>query len=285
MELNPIHVISIELPKEEEQSTNKPKTIGKSLPSGNLGKKSSELELVKTVKKDSNKPSRGFGAALPSGNLGNKSKPAQQQEEQPKKLVVSSDNGNVDASVDTDTQEAKSGRFYLPVLFINDSTQWPSQPLENRKKMTDELNTSTCVGNCCGVKGLKSGCCTVDPEDIEHVLGPLDEKWIKDTLKWFVSKGIYFKRDDLVIDYEEGKILGNTFFNGHPVFQSKDSYPIMRMQPTGPRFACKFLSVDTGRCTIYHQRPEMCRTYFCEYVKANFLLRTKDHPNRYIKVR
>ena len=184
-------------------------------------------------------------------------------------------------------QERKKAdtRHYLPVLYINDSTQWQSQPLENRKMFTDEQAGKTCLGNCCNVEGLKAGCCQLDPDDLEHVLGPVDEEWIKDTLKWFNAKGIYFKREDLVIDYEEGKLLGDALFHGHSVFKSKDSYPILRIQANGPRFACKFLSVETGRCTIYHQRPNMCRDYYCEYVKSNFLVRTKQHPNRYQKIR
>lgn len=180
-------------------------------------------------------------------------------------------------------------RFHLPVLHINDPTQWPSQPLENRLRWTDEVALNTCLGNCCGVEGLKAGCCQMDPDDMEHVLGPVDEKWIKEILVWLNRKGIPSTRSDVVIDFEEGKILGEKFFNGErrAVFQQKESYPILRFQVQGPRFACKFLTPNSGKCSIYEVRPGMCRGYLCQYIKANFLVRAdeKNHPHTYTKIR
>lgn len=181
-------------------------------------------------------------------------------------------------------QEKKYDRYYLPVLYINDQTQWESKPVSERKHFTPEVAKKTCLGNCCGVKGLRAACCQLDPEDLEHVLGPVDEQWIKKIIKWFKNKGINVTRHDIVIDYEEGKIIGRTFFNDHPVFKSPDSYPILRMQINGMRFCCKFLNVQNGMCTIYEQRPDMCRNYLCAYVKANFLVKTQNHPNTYKKI-
>jgi Fe-S-cluster containining protein len=180
-------------------------------------------------------------------------------------------------------------RFHLPVLHINDPTQWPSQPLENRIRFTDEVAYNTCLGNCCGVEGLKAGCCQMDPDDMEHVLGPLDEDWIKEIVAWLRVKGIAASRADVVIDFEEGRVIGEKFFNGErkAVFMSEDSYPILRFQVQGPRFACKFLNPVSGKCNIYEKRPDMCRGYLCQYIKANFLIRTdsKNHPNTYKKFR
>lgn len=180
-------------------------------------------------------------------------------------------------------------KFHLPVLHINDPTQWPSQPLENRMRFTDEIATGTCLGNCCGVEGLKAGCCLMDPDDMEHVLGPVDEKWIKDIVRWLNLKGIAATRSDVVIDFEEGKIIGEKFFNGErkAVFMSQESYPILRFQVHGPRFACKFLNPNSGKCSIYEKRPNMCRGYLCQYVKANFLVKADpiNHPHRYVKIR
>lgn len=177
------------------------------------------------------------------------------------------------------------GRFHLPVLYLNDPTQWEMASPENMRVFSPDISEKTCVGNCCGHEGLKSGCCHVDPTDLEHVLGPVDEKWIKRIIQWFSFKQIFFKREDIVIDYEEDKIIGEMFFRGHEIFSSKSSYPMLRWQVTGPRFACKFLSTVTGRCTIYAERPQMCEDYFCSYLKANFLLKTREHPNRYVKLR
>jgi hypothetical protein len=180
-------------------------------------------------------------------------------------------------------------RFHLPVLHINDPTQWPSQPLENRMRFTDEVAFHTCLGNCCGVEGLKAGCCQMDPDDMEHVLGPVDEAWIKDVVRWLNLKGIAATRSDVVIDFEEGKVIGEKFFNGErkAVFFSPESYPILRFQIHGPRFACKFLNPNSGKCSIYEKRPNMCRGYLCQYIKANFLVKIdpKNHPHRYVKIR
>ena len=177
-------------------------------------------------------------------------------------------------------------RFHLPVLYLNDPTQWTVAEEQDWKVFTPEISEKVCVGGCCGVEGLKSACCHLDPENIEHVLGPLDEQWIKDIIKWFnVTKKIHYKREDIVIDYEEGKIIGETFFRGHEVFASQASYPMLRFQVTGQRFACKFISTQTGRCTIYSERPIMCRDYYCQMVLGNYLVKTREHPNRYVKLR
>ncbi len=178
----------------------------------------------------------------------------------------------------------KKDRFYLPVLRINDPTQWDSKPLSERKYFTDDVAKSVCIGNCCQVEGLSAGCCQLDPDDLEHVLGPVDEAWIKDTIKWFKKKGMDVTRHDIVIDYEEGKLIGQKFFNDHEVFKRPDTYPIIRIQASGIRFSCKFLNVQTGKCTIYAQRPNMCKDYYCSYIKANFLVKTKNHPNKYEKI-
>jgi Fe-S-cluster containining protein len=185
-------------------------------------------------------------------------------------------------SIEKNNEEDK---WYLPKLNINDPTMWDSQPLEKRRHFTDEVAYQTCLGNCCGVQNLKSGCCHLDPDDIEHVLGPLDEEWITATIKWMRKSGIMAGRNDIVIDWEEGKMIGEKFFNGHQVFQSKGSYPMLRFQVTGPRFVCKFLNNDSGKCTIYLKRPDMCRKYLCSYITGNFLVRTPDKPNTYQKIR
>ena len=199
------------------------------------------------------------------------------------KVNVSSKKNEEDDQ-DALTGEKKRDKFYLPVLYINDPTQWESKPLSERQHFTSDIAKKTCLGNCCGVEGLRAGCCQLDPEDLEHVLGPVDEDWIKKTIKWFRKKGINVTRHDIVIDYEEGKLIGRAFFNDHAVFKSPDSYPILRIQANGLRFSCKFLNVHNGMCTIYEQRPNMCRDYLCSYVKANFLVKTHNHPNTYKKV-
>lgn len=179
----------------------------------------------------------------------------------------------------TNEKQKITSKYHLPILSLNKKEFWPSQSVDKRANFTNEVAEKTCLGNCCGFEGLKSGCCTLDPEDLEHVLGPVDDDSIKKIIAYFKALGYTITRDDIVIDYEEGIAIGNRLFNGHPAFLSKSSYPMMRLQVNGPRFVCKFLNISNGKCTIYKTRPEMCRNYLCEYVKANFLVRKENTVN------
>lgn len=175
-------------------------------------------------------------------------------------------------------------KYHLPVLYINDATQWENNP--HKQRFTDEIAKKTCLENCCGYQGLKCACCMLDPNDLEHVLGKVDEQWIEDIKHWFkTTKKMFLSREDIVIDYEEGKLLGETWFNDHPVFKNEKSYPMLRIQVYGQRFVCKFLNVKSGACTIYSQRPNMCKDYYCQYIKSNFLVKTRQNPNTYINLK
>lgn len=178
----------------------------------------------------------------------------------------------------------KENRFYLPVVYLNQMDMHPPKPNSERTHWTDEKATETCLSNCCGVPGTKSMCCRMNMENLEHVLGPVEEKWIKKIIEWFKKRDVIMTRHDIVIDFEEGSLIGQNFFNGSAVFEKKESYPIMRMQIEGPHFACKFLNNMTGKCNIYPVRPTpMCTDYYCSYVKSNFFLKTKEKPNTWSK--
>lgn len=179
----------------------------------------------------------------------------------------------------------KKNKFYLPVLHLNDGNMWETKPVSERVQFTPKVAEETCLSNCCGVAGLKSACCTMDMDDLEHVLGPITEHDIQTILKHFRKKGFNFTRSDIAIDEEEGRLLGQTFFNDHKVFKQSDTYPILRFQVFGTRFACKFLNTHNGKCNIYSVRPGMCHTYLCKYVTGNFLVKTSEKTNVYKKVR
>lgn len=176
-------------------------------------------------------------------------------------------------------------KFYLPVLNLNKPEHWDPLPLSERRHFTDHVAAETCLHNCCGYPGLKSACCTLDPDDLEHILGPVDEPWIKKTVAWLKTHGQPLAtRADVVLDFEEGKVVGEKFFNGHRIFKSPQSYPMLRFQVMGPRFGCKFLNPTSGKCMIYERRPKMCQTYYCGYVQTHFLVRTRAAPNTYVKL-
>lgn len=178
----------------------------------------------------------------------------------------------------------KENRFYLPVVYLNHMDMHPPKPNSERQHWTDEKALETCLSNCCGITGTKAMCCRLNTEKLEHILGPLDNKWIKKITEWFNKRGINVTRQDIVIDYEEGVLIGRNHFNGHPIFENKDSYPMMRLQVEGPHFACKFLNNKNGMCNIYEQRPDMCRGYLCGYVKSNFFVKSKNKPNTWTRI-
>jgi len=178
----------------------------------------------------------------------------------------------------------KDNKYYLPILSLNDPNMWAEKPKKNRIHFTDEVAKETCLTNCCGVPGVFSACCRLDLDDLEHVLGPVTEKWVKRFLNYAKKRGWNYRRSDVVIDIEEGKLIGERFFNGHPVFSRPSSYPMMRLQIMGPRLACKFLNPEDGLCGIYQNRPDMCKKYICQYVKNNYLVRLPDKPNTYRKI-
>ena len=184
---------------------------------------------------------------------------------------------NDDNNTESIQDVKKANKYYLPILSMDESDAWPSKPKSERNPLTADAAINACLNNCCGQKGVFSGCCRLDPDDLEHILGPVSERWIKRFLKFAKKNKQGLKRSDLVIDFEEGKIIGNTFFNGNEVFNKLTSYPMLRFQVHGPRFSCKFLNVNSGACTIYEQRPDMCKNYYCEYLKSNFLIKTSTN--------
>ena len=200
-------------------------------------------------------------------------------------LDILSEIDNDPLKLDEDFLPAKlKNKWEMPRLNINDDSFYPIA--ENPTPFTDKVATETCLGNCCGIKGMKAACCHLNPETLEHVLGPIDEKWIKSFIQSVHStNGMTLTRADVVVDFEEGQVMGRELFNDHPVFQDPKAYPFLRMQVYGPRYACKFLNPQTNKCTIYHLRPQMCRGYYCGYVKANFLVKQPGTQNTFIKLR
>ena len=197
------------------------------------------------------------------------------------KLDQEKSDNNGDITAHEEEGQDVDNKFYLPVLSMNESDFWPSLPKSQRSLLTKEKLRGVCTKSCCGHEGIYSGCCRFDPDDLENLPGPISEKWIKSFIKNAKKKGQILKREDIIIDFEEGQIIGNAFFGGNKLFKEKALYPILRFQAHGPRFACKFLNLNSGACSIYNQRPDKCKHYYCEYLKRNFLIKTDNSTNTY----
>lgn len=175
-------------------------------------------------------------------------------------------------------------KIHLPILYLNKEEEWKPAPLSERRHLTDKVAHEVCGSNCCGYKDLAAACCQISPENLEHILGAITKEDISRLLKQLKKSIPTIEKSDIVIEREEGMLIGKTFFEGHDIFNQKTSYPMLRFQIYENRFICKFLNPKTKQCTVYSARPDMCRDYFCRYIKSNFLVRTPSNPNIYKKV-
>ncbi|MBP6747208.1 hypothetical protein KA344_18400 [bacterium] len=119
----------------------------------------------------------------------------------------------------------------------------------------------TCTRNCSGHKGNAAGCCTV--ADRDFIIGPITDT--KDFLKRLSAKdGRKYSHSEVFIDYKEGSKL----FPDKTAWQTKEFYPALRVKmDASPLFPCRFLS-EAFECTVYNDRPSICRTYQCDHLKT-----------------
>ena len=119
----------------------------------------------------------------------------------------------------------------------------------------------TCTRNCSGQKGNAAGCCTVAGRDF--IIGPITDP--KDFLKRLSARdGRSYSHAEVFIDYKEGRKL----FPDKTAWQTKEFYPALRVQTDKPEvYGCRFLS-DAFECTVYSDRPSICRTYQCDHLKT-----------------
>ncbi len=172
-------------------------------------------------------------------------------------------------------QTALQDKFHLPLLNFESESEYPPISSGERIHLTDELHRNICNRHCCGIDGLGWACCFINPDSPEHVLGPVDKKWIKqfgtsNTME--EDEGKEFARKRLAVHYE-------------PFFRSQN-YPMLRLQIYGGLYVCRNFDLKTRGCMLScKQRPEICRNYLCEYLRANYFVRLPEHPHIYVKVR
>ena len=119
----------------------------------------------------------------------------------------------------------------------------------------------TCTRNCSGIKSNAAGCCTVGNRDF--IIGPITDP--KDFLKRLSARhNRKYSHAEVFIDYKEGSKL----FPDKTAWQTKEFYPALRIKiDDSQAYPCQFLS-DAFECTVYTDRPSICRTYQCEHLKT-----------------
>ena len=109
---------------------------------------------------------------------------------------------------------------------------------------------------CQGVKGNNGDCCHI--RDKDWIIGPVkDDKELLTRVQKEHDKNLTW--NDLFIDYAEGKKM----FSDKPLWQNKESYPAMRVNPELEGSPCVFF--DNG-CKIHEIKSDVCKNYKCQWL-------------------
>ena len=130
----------------------------------------------------------------------------------------------------------------------------------DRDKLRSLVTEYTCGQKCMGQAGNAGGCCTLGDRDfiigpvpdIDALLERLSERWGRPVL-----------RTEIVIDYEEGRVL----FPGRACWHEPSHYPALRVLLDHARLPCRFYDVEKARCSIHDLRPSLCRSYECDWLE------------------
>lgn len=118
-----------------------------------------------------------------------------------------------------------------------------------------------CQKKCLGYDNNHGGCCTVSNRNF--IIGPVgNSKEFIEKLKKRIP-GVDISFDDVFIEYEEGRRM----FPDKPVWQNPNNYPCLRLNQT-KLASCIFYNEAIKCCSIYEDRPEMCRNYMCDYLMS-----------------
>lgn len=119
--------------------------------------------------------------------------------------------------------------------------------------MDNKELTSVCFNEC-----PYGNCCTAKNGML--ILGPVSDphRFLSDLAKKY---GRSFTWDEVFIGYDEGKEL----FKDSGYWQEPAHYPAMRVKMDVKDNPCVFYNTHIKACTVYDIRPEMCRTYGCDF--------------------
>ena len=113
-----------------------------------------------------------------------------------------------------------------------------------------------CMEQCQGVKGNNGDCCHI--RDKDWIIGPVkDDKELLTRVQKEHDKDLTWS--DLFIDYEEGSKM----FSDKPLWQDKEQYPTMRVNPELEGSPCVFF--DNG-CKIHEIKSDVCKNYKCQWL-------------------
>ena len=134
--------------------------------------------------------------------------------------------------------------------------------IPERDKLIGLVTAHTCMKKCFGRNGYSSSCCRL--EDRDFIIGPISPADADAFLHRLSAK---FKRpltfNEVFIGFEEGSKL----FPRRSTWRDPKNYPALRPISAGgdADYQCQFLGAS-GECTVYEERPPLCRIYRCEHL-------------------
>lgn len=112
-----------------------------------------------------------------------------------------------------------------------------------------DIIAKTCSTECFGSRGYHGSCCRLEERD--YIIGP-----VSDASEVAERLGVSY--DDMFIEYSEGSAM----YPHLSSWQNPSHYPALRIRGD----ACVNYNTALRRCTIYSDRPQICRDYVCSYL-------------------
>ena len=113
----------------------------------------------------------------------------------------------------------------------------------------------TCSTECWGNSGEHGGCCRVDDRD--WIIGPIEDTF--EVLEGVKKEKPWIAWDDLFMEFGQGASMYPRKTN----YQKPSHYPAMRVIDG----ACAAYNKHLRTCSIYENRPKICRDFECEYLR------------------